>query len=57
MARPSRRGMSTSEVLAALDADSDHYTEFVSLDLDAESGDDEQPVDDFMSPEGHCPLF
>ncbi len=51
MARPSRRGLSASEVLAILDADSDDDTELVSLDLDAES-DDEQPAGDFMSPDG-----
>ena len=52
MARPSRRGLSASEVLAILDADSDDDKELVSLDLDAESDDDEQPAGDFMSPDG-----
>ena len=52
MAKPSRRGLSASEVLAILDADSDNDTELVSLDLDAESNDDEQPAGDFMSPNG-----
>ena len=47
MARPSRRGLSASEVLAILDADSDNDTELVSLDLDAESDNDEQPAGDF----------
>ena len=47
LARPSRRGLSASEVLAILDADSDDDTELVSLDLDAESDNDEQPAGDF----------
>ena len=41
MARPSRRGLSASKVLAILDADIDDDTELVSLDLDAESEGDE----------------
>ena len=41
MARPSRRGLSASKVLAILDTDSDDDTELVSLDLDTESEDDE----------------
>ena len=52
MARPSRRGLLASEVLAILDTDSDDDTELVSLDLDAESDDDGQPAGDFMSPDG-----
>ena len=43
--------MSASEVLAIRDADSDDDTELVSLHLDAESDDDEQPAGDFMSPD------
>ena len=56
MARPSRRGLSASEVLAILDADSDDDTELVCLDLDAESDDDGQPAGDFMSPDGTVSL-
>ena len=52
MVRPSRRDLSVSEVLAILEAGSDDDTEWVSLDLDAESDDDEQPSGDRMSPDG-----
>ena len=52
MARPSRRGLSASGLLALLDADSDDDTEFVFIDLSAESNDDEQPASGFMSPDG-----
>ena len=48
--------MSASEVLAILDADSDDGTELVSLYLDAESDDEEQPAGDFMSPDGTVSL-
>ena len=56
MARPSRRDLSASEILAILDADSDDATKLVCLDLDAESDDDEQPAGDFMSPDGTLSL-
>ena len=45
-----------SEVLAILDAGSHDDTELVSLDLDAESDDDEQPSGDCMSPDGTVSL-
>ena len=52
MARSSRRDLSVNEILAILDAGCHDDTELVSLDLDAESDDDEQPSGDRMSPDG-----